>query len=138
MLTINLLDMRYLYKMMKWTLPVVLLTGMGHGHLHAQYITDTGITNPLQRSIEYIRSTYYVKGISAAAWVPGRGMWKGVTGVSYPGEAIDTSMLFSIGSVTKTFVAAQTLKLVEAGSLSLDDTIGALLPLCPTLIPQSK
>lgn len=130
--------MRYLYKMMKWTLPVVLLTGMGHGHLHAQYITDTGITNPLQRSIEYIRSTYYVKGISAAAWVPGRGMWKGVTGVSYPGEAIDTSMLFSIGSVTKTFVAAQTLKLVEAGSLSLDDTIGALLPPMPNINPAVK
>ncbi len=130
--------MRKLHEMMKWIVPSLALLATTHTPCQAQYITDTGITNPLQRSIDYIRSTYYVKGISAAAWVPGRGMWKGVTGVSYPGQPIDTTMLFSIGSVTKTFVAAQTLKLVEAGTLSLDDTIGALLPPMPNINPSVK
>jgi D-alanyl-D-alanine carboxypeptidase len=55
-------------------------------------------------------------------------MWKGVTGVSYGSLPIDTTMLFSIGSTTKTFVAAEIFKLVETGTLSLDDTMGALLP----------
>ena len=42
--------------------------------------------------------------------------------------AIDPTMSFRIASVTKTFVAAATLRLVEEGRLAMDATIGSLLP----------
>jgi len=73
-------------------------------------------------------ATYNVKGISAAVYVPGKKMWKGVSGESYAGVPMDTSMLLSIGSITKTLVASEIFKLIEAGQLSLSDTVGALLP----------
>lgn len=51
-------------------------------------------------------------------------------GLADPGtnEAIDSTMSFRIASVTKTFVAAATLRLVEDGAFSLDDPISTLLP----------
>lgn len=82
----------------------------------------------LQNSINVIRTSLQVKGISAAAYIPGQGIWKGVTGVSHDTVAIDTNMLFSIGSVTKTFVAAEIFKLIENGQLALTDSVHSLLP----------
>lgn len=96
-------------------------------HTRAQGISSV-LADTLQTALNNIRVSYNVKGISAAVYIPGRGMWTGVTGVSYGSVPIESSMLLGIGSVTKTFVAAEIFKLIEAGSLSLDDTIGALLP----------
>ena len=44
------------------------------------------------------------------------------------GEPLRPGARFRIASVTKTFVAAATLRLVEDGRLSLDDTVADLLP----------
>jgi CubicO group peptidase (beta-lactamase class C family) len=82
----------------------------------------------LQNSINSLRMNMQLKGISAAAYVPGQGMWKGVTGVSHDTIQIDTTTLFSIGSITKTFIAAEIFKLIENGLLSLSDSVYALLP----------
>jgi CubicO group peptidase (beta-lactamase class C family) len=99
-------------------------------------ISDTSIANPLQRSLDSLRIRYDVKGISAAAYIPGKGIWKGVTGISHQAVAIDNSMLLSIGSITKTFVAAEIFKLVEAGQLSLNDNVGSLLPSIANVDPS--
>jgi D-alanyl-D-alanine carboxypeptidase len=43
-------------------------------------------------------------------------------------EPVEPGSRFRVASVTKPFVAAATLRLVEEGRLSLDDTVAALLP----------
>lgn len=47
------------------------------------------------------------------------------------GRKLDTSSKFRIGTVTKQFTAAAILKLVEAGELSVDDTLDKYLPKYP-------
>jgi D-alanyl-D-alanine carboxypeptidase len=89
---------------------------------------DPALATALQNSLNSIRTNLQVKGISAAAYIPGQGIWKGVTGVTYGSMPIDTNMLFSIGSVTKTFVATEIFKLIENGQLSLNDSVHSLLP----------
>jgi D-alanyl-D-alanine carboxypeptidase len=96
------------------------------GTLPAQSV-DPALAAALQSSINTLRATYQVKGISAAAWIPGQGLWQGVTGFSHDTVAIDSTMLFSMGSITKTFVAAEIFKLVDEGQLSLDDSLDALI-----------
>lgn len=44
---------------------------------------------------------------------------------------VTPASVFRIGSVTKQFTAAAIMQLVEKGRLSLDDTVGALLPSMP-------
>lgn len=58
--------------------------------------------------------TWWFQGAAGHAWVGGPAM-----------SADDT---FEIASITKTFTAAATLRLVEQGRLSLDDTLGERLP----------
>jgi len=84
---------------------------------------DSALSVTLQNSIDNLLLTYQVQGISAAAYIPGQGIWYGSAGVSHGSVPVDSTMLFSIGSITKTFVAAEILKMVEAGQLSLDDSL---------------
>lgn len=86
------------------------------------------LEDTLQRQLDDLCIKNQVKGISAAVYVPGMGVWRGVTGISHGSVPIDTSMLFSIGSITKNFMATEILKLVEEGKLSLADSIGQFVP----------
>jgi D-alanyl-D-alanine carboxypeptidase len=64
-------------------------------------------------------------------WAPGLGVdVEVVAGVAdlATGEPVAPGSRFRIASVTKPFVAAATLRLVEDGRLSLDDTVASLLP----------
>lgn len=89
---------------------------------------DPALAASLQNSINNLRISYQLAGISAAAYIPGQGTWQGVTGYSYGSVPIDSSMLFSIGSVTKTFIASEIFKLVENQQITLDDSVHSLLP----------
>lgn len=111
---------------------------MGAASLAAQTGIDPALATALQNSINSLKTTYQVKGIYAAAYIPGKGIWKGVTGVSYGSVPIDTTMLMSIGSITKTFVASEIFKLIENGQLSLDDSLHALLPPIPNVNPDVR
>lgn len=51
----------------------------------------------------------------------------GVTDIS-SGTPVNSQSLYRIGSLTKTFVAARILQMVEAGTISLNDTVAELLP----------
>jgi D-alanyl-D-alanine carboxypeptidase len=65
-----------------------------------------------------------LKGASATVMIPNAGLWKRTYGISHPGTPINTDMLFSIGSNTKTFTATAILKLQEKNLLNINDTIG--------------
>ena len=86
------------------------------------------LANSLQAKLDSLYVARGVEGISAAVYMPGRGTWKGAAGYSYGLVPIDTNMLFNIGSTTKTFVAAEILKLSEQGLIHLDDSIKDYLP----------
>jgi CubicO group peptidase (beta-lactamase class C family) len=51
----------------------------------------------------------------------------GVTSVEHP-LAVDENTLFQIGSITKTFTGTLIMRLVEAGSLDLDEPVRTYLP----------
>ena len=60
-------------------------------------------------------------GASISIRVDGEERWKLQGGISSGDTPISGDMRFGIASITKTFVAATVLKLVEEGELSLDD-----------------
>lgn len=67
-------------------------------------------------------------GMSASVYYPNQGVWNGVSGVSYTGQAISSNMKFGIASNSKLFTSVVLLKLAENNQLSLDDAIGQWLP----------
>lgn len=85
---------------------------------------STAYTNRLHQVFDSIFSALTIKGASVAVLVPNTGIWKGTYGESHAGVPIKTDMLFTIGSNTKTYVAALMLKLQEKGMLNISDTIG--------------
>jgi len=60
---------------------------------------------------------------------PELGVWSGAAGLANveTGEAMRPDSKFGIGSITKTFVSAVVLQLVEEGVVSLDDTLPEVL-----------
>ena len=72
-----------------------------------------------------IAATGAVSGV-AAVWRRYGGMWLGST------EAISPVAPLRIGSITKPFVAACALQLVDAGKLELDATIDRWFPALPS------
>ena len=60
-------------------------------------------------------------GVSATVLVAGRGTWTGVAGMADDEHPVEPSAVFGIASITKTMVAAEIMRLSEAGRLRLDD-----------------
>jgi D-alanyl-D-alanine carboxypeptidase len=67
-------------------------------------------------------------GVSAAV-VSASGQWAGVAGTSGAGRPLTENTSFSIASITKTFTAAEVMRLVEAGKVALDDKLSAYVQL---------
>jgi len=76
---------------------------------------------------------YDIRGVSAAIVFDTDSLWIGTSGISHDTVSMKPDMLFSIGSITKNFVAALTLKLVEEGTLSLEDKLSNWLPAYPNI-----
>jgi CubicO group peptidase (beta-lactamase class C family) len=66
-------------------------------------------------------------GLTAAV-VTDRGTWVGVAGHALDGSRLRRSSSLAIGSVTKTFTAAEVLHLVAAGRIDLGRRISAFVP----------
>lgn len=89
---------------------------------------DTAYARKLQIALNTLKSNNNVVGMSAAVYVPGQGVWKGTAGITEPGVNVTSDMVYSVGSITKNFVAATIMQLIEADSMSLTDPIHKWLP----------
>jgi len=98
------------------------------GSYNAKAQVSPALADSLQARLDQLCISHQVKGISAAVYSPVHGTWSGATGFSYGSVPIDTDMLFNMGSITKSFVAAEILKLQEQGLLDIDDSIKDYLP----------
>jgi len=89
---------------------------------------DPALASQLQNKIDNFRTANNIKGISASVIYPGRGTWKGVSGISHAGTSITSDMLFGIASNTKLFTGVLLLKLAESNIIQLDDSLHQYLP----------
>ena len=102
---------------------------------------QSGIDDPLRARLQDVldqaRPAEPVPGISAAIETP-ESLWTGVTGKSSldPRRPVAADTPFSIGSVTKTFVAAVILQLREEGKLSLSDHLSRWETKVPERVPD--
>jgi D-alanyl-D-alanine carboxypeptidase len=96
---------------------------------------DPALAYALLRALDSVRAALGGKGVSASVLIPGQGTWLGVTGVSSESPAVNVNpdMLFGIGSNTKALVSTTILSLVDAGLLSLDDSLSKWLPPYPNI-----
>ncbi len=89
---------------------------------------NPALASRLQKTIDSILLAKDIKGISAGVYIPNKGKWQGVSGISHPGVPITSDMEFAIASNTKLFTAVLLLKLTENNKLRLDDSLHAFLP----------
>jgi D-alanyl-D-alanine carboxypeptidase len=80
------------------------------------------LRGPLDRALRRGVRAVGASGATGAVMVRGRLLWSGSFGAARSADAV-----FSLASVTKPFVAALTLRRVEQGRLSLDDTVASRL-----------
>jgi len=91
------------------------------------------LAEDLQKALDEGIVKYGGKGISAAVIMPDGYVWKGVSGISHGSTKITSDMVFSAGSITKTFTAATIMLLAEEGKLSIDDSLHKWLPSFPNI-----
>ena len=90
--------------------------------------TNPALFQTLQQALQQACTNQNITGASAAAVLPQAGFWLGTYGTSDGTVPIRPQTPFELASITKTFIAATVLKLVEEGRLSLSDTVGQWLP----------
>ena len=77
----------------------------------------------LQKALDDGIIKYNGKGISVAIIIPDQDMWIGTKGISHESTPITEEMIFSAGSITKTFTACTIMQLAEENKISLSDPI---------------
>ena len=90
---------------------------------------DAAAARRLQGTLDRVRREQELPG-AAAAVVVGECLWVGVSGLADVStrEPVRSTTLFAAASVTKPFVAALVLTLVEEGVLGLDDRLSRWVP----------
>jgi D-alanyl-D-alanine carboxypeptidase len=94
-----------------------------------QHAARAATSSVLQETVDAAREQSAAPGAQATIFLNGQLIWAGASGVASldDSEPVTASTLFSLASVTKTYTAALTLRLVEDGQLALDDTVGQWL-----------
>jgi D-alanyl-D-alanine carboxypeptidase len=88
-----------------------------------------GVRDSLQSVLDELVLGRTEGGVAAAVVVAGIGSWAGAAGEGDDrGTRLVPQAMFAIASVTKSFIAAEVLHLVEEGRMSLDDPLSTLLP----------
>ena len=84
----------------------------------------------LQGVLDMVNADLSCWGMTAAAWVPGKGMWHGANGRDdiHANTPMPRDGMFRIGSITKTYVATVFLQLDTEGKVSLDDKLSRWVP----------
>ena len=104
--------------------------------LCSNFENKSSLDQKLQNVLDNGIKKYNVRGVSAAIVFDTDSVWVGTSGISHDTISMKPDMLFSIGSITKNFVAVLTLKLVENGTLSLEDRLSKWLPVYPYIDPN--
>jgi D-alanyl-D-alanine carboxypeptidase len=93
----------------------------------------SGIRARLQAALDKDRVGLYAPGMVATVLFADGTSWSGTSGVAdlASGRPLSVDTPFSIASISKTFLAAEVLDLVVAGSLRLEDSAARLLPGVP-------
>lgn len=102
----------------------------------AAWLPASGATraaDALQAELDRLRAAGHLPGLSAAILFADGSEWQGVSGSAdlAAGRSVTPDTLFSVGSITKTFVAALVLRLADEGRLGLDDPIARWLSSYP-------
>lgn len=71
----------------------------------------------------YVQQIGNIKGMSAAVYIPGQGIWTGVKGESYASQPITADMRMGIASNSKLFTSVMMLKLAENNIINLEDSL---------------
>ncbi len=93
-------------------------------------IHRTGIVDRLQAALDAGRAELAAPGVEASLYFPDGRQWTGISGVAdlATGRELTLDTPFALASVSKTFLAAEILLLVDEGRLALDDRVGPMLP----------
>lgn len=81
--------------------------------------------------LDSVCTVMQIKGASVAVYVPNKGLWQGAYGYSHGATKINSGMALTIGSNTKTYIAALMLKLQENGILNINNKVSQYLPNAP-------
>ena len=94
---------------------------------------DPALAAALQGSVDASQARIPAPGISVAVRLADGRTWTGVAGDRQlsPPRPVGPDTVFAIASITKTFVTAVVMQLVDAGELSLDDRLSRFLPSYP-------
>jgi CubicO group peptidase (beta-lactamase class C family) len=95
---------------------------------HAQNFNSNLAIKLQEKLDEMVNLSPITKGMSAGVYVPGQGIWTGVSGQSYTGQPLTTDMEFGLASNSKLFTAAVMLILAEKNIISLEDHLYKWLP----------
>lgn len=115
------------------------MSGIGHRWLYAAAVISAVAFSPAATAGEIdapaqaiLEAAFPADGPGGAAIVTRRGevVYVGARGLAdiSTGRPIDVDTTFRLGSITKQFTAALTLKLVDQGRLSLDDPLSKFVP----------
>ena len=114
---------------------VLLALGIAAGSLGAEDPSvPPELATRLLARLERWREARLAPGVAAAVRFPDGSLWLGTSGVAAVGRerrAVKPGTPFAIASLTKTFMAALVLRLVEQGHLGLKDPISRWLPRYP-------
>ena len=88
------------------------------------------LAQQLQATLDTLRTTLAVPGVSVAVISDRGAQWLGVSGFAdvAAGKPMQPTTGFSLASISKTFTAAVVLELVSEGRLRLDQPVAPLLP----------
>lgn len=88
------------------------------------------VVNSLQTALDEAHTSLSIPGISATIVFPDGAIWTGVSGFADVAarRPVRPETPFAIASISKTFVAALVLQLVDEGRFGLDDPVAPLLP----------
>jgi len=98
-------------------------------------VFDQQLSGVLQKTLEKAARIQNAENISASLYISDRCHWEGTTGATKqdPSVLVEPNMLYGFGSITKTFVAAIVLQLVEENKLRLDEPLGKWLEKFPNI-----
>jgi D-alanyl-D-alanine carboxypeptidase len=88
------------------------------------------LTARLDAALDRLREKHAMPGVSATIIFADGSRWTGASGLADVGRSspVTTRTIFALASISKTFVAAAVLSLVDDGHLRLDDRVARLLP----------